>query len=437
MINLENIRKKIILKDGIKYFDFTASGLAYKDVEDEILKALLTYANTHSDSSSNAIITQNLYENARNELKKSLGLNDNFYLFGCGFGATSAIKKFQEILGLYVPPKTKQRYDLNPKNLPLVIIGPFEHHSNEVSFRQGLCDLIRVRKNELGELDFTHLEQILEQNSKREIIGSFSVCSNVTGVITDYKKIYNLFKKYNAILALDASSISGYENVDCSYFDALFLSPHKLLGGVGSCGLLALKKELYTQDEPTFAGGGTVSYVSRISHIFLNEAEQLEQGGTPPIIQLLKAKLAYELRDKIGFKAIKENELELGKYFENRLQEIDDLVLYSPLNLERLPIFSFNIKGISPYDLTALLSNDYGIQTRAGCACAGPYGHELLGLIDNDEPKEKPGWVRVSIHYTHTFDDIDFLIEAIKNSVKKYKNLWAEERSLYALMVRI
>lgn len=434
MVNLEHIRKNIILKNGVHYFDYTASGLGFQDIENELLNILKTYANTHSDSSSNAIITQNLYETARDELKDLLELDDSFYLFPCGFGSTSAIKKFQEILGLYIPPATKKRYSIQAKNKPLVIIGPYEHHSNEVSFREGLCDVVRVGICENGDINLKELEQVLILNQKREIIASFSVCSNVTGIISDYKAIYEIVKRYGGIVALDAASYSAYKNVDCRYFDALFLSPHKLVGGVGSCGILVLKKELYSQNEPTFAGGGTVSYVSRNSHLFVNEPEQLEQGGTPPILQLLKANLAYKLRNSIGFDTICENELELGEYFEKQITQIKDIKLYSPLNLKRLPIFSFNVKDISPYDLTALLSNDFGIQTRAGCACAGPYGHELLGLKDNAIFGKKPGWVRVSIHYTHTFDDIDFLINAIKSSIEKYHSLWAEERSMYALM---
>lgn len=435
MISLEHIRKNIILKDKISYFDYTASGLAYKPIECEIKKILPTYANTHSDSSSSAIITQQLYENARAELKNLLELDERFYLFGTGYGATSAIKKFQEIMGIYIPPRTANRYDIKPTSKsPLVIIGAYEHHSNEVSFREGLCETLRIGLNKDGEIDLDRLEKILNLNKNREIIGSFSVCSNVTGVISDYKKIYEIFKKYNAILALDAASFSAYKNLDCNYFDALFLSPHKLLGGVGACGLLALKKELYTLAKPTFAGGGTVSYVSRSSHLFLDNPEQLEDSGTPPITQLIRAKEAYKLRNSIGFDTICKNETKLCKYFQDEILKIDGIKLYNPLNLKRLPIFSFNANGISAYDLTALLSNDYGIQTRAGCACAGPYGHDLLNMQDNQPLDEKPGWVRVSLHYTHTKDDIDYLIFAIKSSIKKYNDLWAEERSMYALL---
>jgi len=432
---IDEVRKNIILKDKLYYFDYTASGLAYKPIEDEILKFLKTYANTHSDSSSSAVITQKRYENARAELKELLGLDESFYLVATGQGATAAIKKFQEIVGIYISPATRAligEANLRNLNLPLAIIGPYEHHSVEVSLREGLCDIKRIELDENNEIDYAMLENTLKQNAKRKIIASFSAASNVTGVKTDYKKIYTLIKKYNGVLALDAATLSAYENVDCRYFDALFLSPHKLLGGVGSCGLLAIKKELCA-DVPTFAAGGTVKYVSRTSHLFVNEFEHLEEGGTPPIMQLMRANLAYRLRNEIGLNKIKEAECELGALFCEELKNIDEVINYCPKNVDRLPIFAFNIKDVSPYDFAASLSNDFGIQTRAGCDCAGPYGHDLLHLKDNAIFETKPGWVRVSIHYTHTKEDIKYLVDAIKSCIKKHKETWGEEKAMYSM----
>ncbi|MGG7074302.1 aminotransferase class V-fold PLP-dependent enzyme [Campylobacter sp. 9BO] len=431
-MQIENLRDDIILKDGIYYFDFTASGLGLKSIEEKIQKMLLTYANTHSDSASSAIITQNLYENARKSLKISLGLDNSFALLPTGYGSSSAIKKFQELLGLYIPPKTRKRYAVKQNSSsPLVVLGPYEHHSNEVSFREALCDVVRIGLDKNGGINLKELEQVLKLNSRREIIASFSVASNVTGVISDYKKIYEIVKAHDGVVALDAAASSAYFNVDTNYFDAMFLSPHKLIGGVGACGLLAIKKELIDCDEPTFAGGGTVGYVSRTSHIFVPEIEQREQGGTPPITQLMRAALAYKMRDEVGLSKIYDIEFELGEYFEQRLNKIDGMKNYRPERQKALPIFSFNVTEISPYDLSAILSNDFGIQTRAGCACAGPYGHELLMMKDDVLLDKKPGWLRVSLHYTHTKEDIDYFFDALKKSIEKYHTSWAEERSFY------
>lgn len=422
MIDLSDIRKNIILAQGLHYFDYTASGLAYAPIEKELKSLLPTYANTHSQSASSSILTHQHYEQARSSLKELLGLTDEFAILPAGYGSTAAIKKFMEILGIYVPPPFKSRFGIQkPLNVPLVIIGPFEHHSNELGFRQGFCDVVRIAQDEKGGVDYAHLERVLQDARGRDIIASFNFASNVTGIISDSSKISKLVRKYGGIMAFDAACSSPYMNIPSQHFDALFLSPHKLLGGVGSCGILAIKKELINTDEPSFAGGGTVSYVSRTSQSYLSEPEQLEQAGTPPILSLIKAYKAYKLRNDIGLDTIRRNETELKEYFSARLSRIKDIIDYSPKNQRRLAIFSFNIKGVSPYVLAEYLSENFGIQSRAGCACAGPYGHELLGLRDNAPLEQKPGWLRVGLHYTHTKDDVDYLIDCLKQAAAQLK----------------
>ena len=418
---LDEIRKNIILDEGILYFDFTASGLAYAPIEEEISKILRTYANTHSEVSSNAIRTQQFYKNARNSLRKSLEISENFYILPCGTGATGAIKKFQELMGIYIPPQTRCRYKIDPQVKPLVIVGPYEHHSNEVSFREALCDVIRVPLNKDEKIDWTFLEKVLEENKTREIIASFSVASNVTGLLTDYKKLYKLIKSYGGIVCLDSAAASPYMNISCDYYDALYLSPHKLLGGVGSCGVLVVRKSLCQDTHPTFAGGGTVLYVSRTSHTFLEDIEAIEDVGTPGILQFIRAALAYELRNEIGLDFIHKKEEELKRYFGQRVRQIEGATLYCHYGQEKLPIFSLNIDGVHQDELAKALSDEYGIQTRSGCSCAGPYGHDLLELSDNQDFNLKPGWLRVSIHFTHTKEQIDVLLEAIEKSAKKLR----------------
>ncbi|MDD5358945.1 MAG: aminotransferase class V-fold PLP-dependent enzyme [Sulfurovaceae bacterium] len=419
---MKYIRKNIIKDKGILYFDYTASGQGYKPIEKKMQDILKTYANTHSEVSSSSIKTSEYYSQARKDLKKALEIDDRFYIFPCGTGATGAIKKFQELMGIYISPKTLKRYGHKPNNLPIVFVGPYEHHSNELSFREGLCEVVRIPLDKDEKIDIVFLEKKLESYKEREIIASFSVASNVTGILSDYKSIYKLIKRFNGILCLDAAAASPYINIDCNYYDALFLSPHKLLGGIGSCGILVMKKELTTEAKPTFAGGGTVSYVSRTSHNFLSDIEMIEDAGTPGVLQFIKASLAYNLRNEIGLEKIHDIEEKLKFYFGSNLIAIDGVKLYCKYSQEKLPIFSLNFEGINPYDISQYLSEHFGIQTRAGCSCAGPYGHDLLNLKDGQSFDEKPGWLRVSIHYTHTKKDIDKLLNAIKQSVEVLKN---------------
>lgn len=417
---LNFIKYNTIGKNKKEYFDYTASGLAFRQIENRIFDVLETYANTHSKEASNANKTTNYYEKARINLACHLELTNDFAILPSGCGSTAAIKHFQELLGLYIPPATKKRFSFNidKKSAPLVIVGPYEHHSNEVSFREALCEIQRVNLDKEGLVDLNHLKEVLEKNKNREIIASFCIASNVTGIITPYEEISKILKAYNAIICFDAAASSPYMNIPSHLFDAMFISSHKLLGGPGSCGLLAIRKNLIdTSIAPTFAGGGTVEYVNKNSQLYQENIELREDAGTPPILQLIRASLAYQLRNEIGFDFIKKQKDELKEFLISELKKIPNCIIYGNQEAQNIGIISFNIKGLSPYDLCNKISFEDGFQTRAGCSCAGPYGHDLLGIEKLDRTN-RPGWIRVSIHFSQTKDDIKNLVESIKKAIK-------------------
>jgi len=413
---LNFIKYNTIGKNKKEYFDYTASGLAFRQIENRIHDVLETYANTHSKEASNADKTTNYYEKARQNLSSNLGLNDDFVILPSGCGTTAAIKHFQELLGLYIPPATKKRYGfvIDKSTAPLVIVGPYEHHSNEVSFREALCEIQRINLDKNGLVDLEHLKEVLEKNKHREIIASFCIASNVTGIITPYEEISKILRTYNAVVCFDAAASSPYMNIPAHLFDVMFMSPHKLLGGPASCGLLVIKKSLIdTTIAPSFAGGGTVEYVNKTSQSYQKEIHVREEAGTPPILQFIRASLAYQLRNEIGFEFIKKQKDELKEYFINELKKIPNCEIYGNQEASNIGIISFNIKGLNPYELCNRLSSNDNFQTRAGCSCAGPYGHDLLGIEDVDV-KNRPGWVRVSIHFSQTKSEIKSLIEGIR-----------------------
>ena len=418
---MQEIRKNIILEEGILYMDFTASGLWYNPIEEKINEILKTYANTHSEVWYNASKTTSYYDEARASLRKSLELDDSFCILPTWTWATWAIKKFQELLWIYIPPVTRERYNIDIKNIPLVIIWPFEHHSNEISYREWLCDVIRCPLDKYWVTDLLKLKEILESNKSREIIWSFSVASNVTWIKNPIKDIYKLIKQYNWIMCIDSASSSAYMNIDCSYFDVMFSSPHKLIWWPWSSGLLIIKKDLCNKSlKPTFSGWGVVDYVSRTTQQYSNNIEIREDVWTPGILQFIRTSLAYELRNEIGLDFIEKKEEELKAYFCESIKNIEWIEIYCYDNHDRLPIFSFNIKWFSPYHLAEELSSKYKIQTRAWCSCAWPYWHDLLWLEDESvDLNNKPGWLRIWLHYIHENQDIDYFINSLKKIIQK------------------
>jgi len=421
----EEISEGIIGKNKDSYFDYTASGLAYRPIEERLQEVLNTYANTHSEFAGNAKATSFNYDIARENLKKYLGLTNDFVVFPCGSGATGAIKKFQELLGLYIPPATKARFNINVDDLekPLILVGPFEHHSNEISYREALCDILRIPLDETGNVDLEFLANALEENKERQLIGAFSTASNVTGIVSPFEKISKLLRKYNAIIAFDSAASSPCMSPKSELFDAIFLSPHKLLGGPGTCGLLAIRKSLINNAiSPTFAGGGTVAYVSKDEHIFNSDIEMREDAGTPPILQMIKASFAYQMRYELGLDRIQARKSVTFRYLEEELAKLPEHTIYGQNNIhDSIGIIAINFHGVTPFDLCEKLSTEYGIQTRAGCSCAGPYGQDLFGITESDSEKEKPSWLRISLNYTHSKENIKYLIDALRTSVNELK----------------
>jgi len=399
----KEIRNNIILEKDILYLDFTASGLAYKSIEDKIQEILKTYANTHSEVWYNANLTSKYYENARKSLYKSLELDDSFCVLPIWTWATWAIKKFQELIWIYISPAFKRRFEIKSENKPLVILWPFEHHSNEISFREAICDVIVCPLNNQWILDLVALEEIVEKNKNREIIWSFSSASNVTWIINPIEKIYKIIKKYNWIMCVDSAASSPYLNVDSNFYDVMFLSPHKLIWWPWSCGLLIIKKEIAKKSQkPTFSWWWTVTYVSRTKQEYSSSIENREDVWTPWILQFIRASFAYELRNKFWLENIEKKEKFLKKYFYNSIKDLENLEMYCSPWHNKIAIFSFNIKWFSPYFLAKELSEKYKIQTRAGCSCAWPYWHDLLWLKDwKIDKNNKPWWLRIWWHYIY------------------------------------
>ena len=431
------------------YADYGASGRMSAIVEDRLASDAALYANPHNEDSATGHAATAALHGACAAIKRAVGADERHALIATGFGATAGVQRLQDILGLSLPPATRAALEAAGADLkamlgdrrPVVFIGPYEHHSNELSWRESLAEVVRIGMDEDGGIDFAELEARLCDPALegRRKIGAFSAASNVTGVKTDVAGLARLLHRHGAILALDCAASAPYLPLDmtgggdeAARIDALYGSPHKMIGGPGACGILVFDTALYRSDlAPTCAGGGTVRYVTPDHHDFIADVEARERAGTPGLPQIRRTAEAFALLEAVGWDRIEAAEHAHVSAALIAWNETQGLVLYGPPEPDRrIGLVSFNLTAadgalIHP-KLTARLLNDlFGIQARAGCSCAGPYGHALLDLdeAETDAYREavlaghaglRPGWVRVSLHWSMSEAERDYLIKAVQ-----------------------
>lgn len=431
----------------VAYADHIASGRPLASIEDALREAVLpTYANTHTEDSATGARTTRLANDAARYLKRSLHAGPDYAIAFPGTGSTGAIKRLQEILGVAVPCSRRDALlaSLPEAERPVVFVGPYEHHSNEVSWRESLAEVAVVPLAADGRLDLAALERIVSDPrwGDRPKIGSFSAASNVTGILTDVPAVARVLRRHGAVVAFDFAASAPYVDVDVmagsdAQVDAAMLSPHKFLGGPDSPGLLLFHRDLYRLRAPTTAGGGTVSYVGPEDHAFLGDVEAREDAGTPAIVQRIRAAMAFRVKERVGLDLVREREEAWTRRALDRMRAHPGIVVLGPTEVPRLGVISFLLRDagaaaaerqdrtLHPRFVIRLLSDLFGVQGRAGCSCAGPYGHELL-RIDPDRSAAyraaieagfegvKPGWARLSFHWLADRDEVDFLLDAVE-----------------------
>ncbi|MBJ7537426.1 aminotransferase class V-fold PLP-dependent enzyme [Marinomonas transparens] len=436
---LSHIRNGIIGKDTpittpfgqrvLTYADYTASARSLDFIEDAIRQYVLPfYANTHTEANATGQQTTAFREQARQQIRSAVNASDDDLILFCGSGATSAINTLISQLNL-------RQLSASKKAELCIFIGPYEHHSNELPWRELGVEVIRIAEAETGGACLISLEEQLKRQQGKYLIGSFSAASNVTGILCDQDAITSLLHSYNALALWDFAAAAPYVDLDMNpqgdktlAKDALFFSTHKFIGGPSTPGILVVKKAIIKNDKPSLIGGGTVSFVTPNNHTFLPIGERREEGGTPSIIESIRAGLVLQLKQEVGTKVIESREHELVKLIDKHWHQHPKIEQLGNHQAARLSITSFRIKTDEGYlhhgFVTALLNDLFGIQVRGGCSCAGPYGHQLLGIntqqskriqeaLLKGEKLVKPGWVRFNLNYFLEDSEAQFILEAI------------------------
>jgi selenocysteine lyase/cysteine desulfurase len=437
----------------VTYADYTASGRSLSFIEDYIRDAVLPlYANTHTESSGTGLQTTRFREEARDIVRRAVGgLKDRHAVIFCGSGMTGAVDRLVGVLGIRIPAELDDRYGFRARipedERPVVFVGPYEHHSNELPWRETIAEVVTIGEDQDGRIDLAQLEAALQSHDGRVTkIGSFSAASNVTGIISDTRAVSVLLHRHGALSFWDFAAApyveiemephrpgSEPDDADLDYKDAVFLSPHKLIGGPGTPGVLVARRELFRNRVPVVPGGGTVSYVNPTEHDYLTDPEHREEGGTPAIVESIRAGLVFGLKQAVGVGAIRQREEAFIRRAIERWSRVPEIGVLGNPDLLRLSIVSFTVRHAGRYlhhNLVVALLNDlFGIQARGGCSCAGPYGHRLLGIdIETSHAFEreiargcegiKPGWVRVNFNYFISEAVFEYILDAVEQAAR-------------------
>lgn len=425
------------------YADYVATGRPLQQVEEFISRHVLPcYANPHTEASFCGTYSTVMRTSARETIALLCGADDRHAVIFGGAGATAALNRIVGLLGASGgaprPPGALARLAAlfgRSGARTRVVIGPYEHHSNILPWRESGAEVIEVNESKEGGPDLDELSGVLADSRRvPRVICAFSAASNITGIMTDITAVTRIAKRAGALMVWDYAGGGPYLPIDMTPepgvdIDAIAISPHKFVGGPGSSGLLIIRRDAVVTERPVVSGGGTVKFVSSRVHDYLDRLEEREEAGTPNYIGDVRAALAFLVKDALGVGHMRRRNAELARRAIAAWKDVERLEILGSLTAPRLPIFSFLIKDprggyLHPQLVTRILSDRFGIQARGGCACAGPYAHRLLSIspvaserlrreILAGHEENKPGFTRVNLSALMPESKVRFIIESV------------------------
>lgn len=442
IIGIDATYRTIYGEQKLIYADWIASGRLYRPIEDKMLNLFgPMVANTHTESSYTGKFMTDAYHFALKEIKRHVNAGKEDVIVTSGFGMTSSINKFQRILGF----KNSSFVFENPKERPVVFVTHMEHHSNQTSWYETIAEVVVVEPDNRLTVSPDELRKVVKKYADRPMkIGSFTACSNVTGIKTPYHELAKVMHEEGGLCFVDFAASAPYVEMNMHpadpmmKLDAIFFSPHKFLGGPGASGVLIFNSQLYKNRVPDHPGGGTVDWTNPWGEYkYIDDIERREDGGTPGFLQAIRTAYAIRLKELMGTDNIQKREEELVELAFEKTKGIPGLHILADNCRNRIGAISFYMENIHYNLVVTLLSERYGIQMRGGCVCAGTYGHFLLNvtkeqshkitdMINHGDLSEKPGWVRWSIHPTTTNAEVEYIANALREIAQNAK-VWKDD----------
>ncbi|HRZ49404.1 MAG TPA: aminotransferase class V-fold PLP-dependent enzyme, partial [Bacteroidales bacterium] len=272
------------------YADWIASGRLYGPVERQISEVIGPWVgNTHTETSETGTLMTKAYHHAHRLIKQHMNADAHDVIITSGSGMTAVVNKLQRMLGLRGCSKIQNLPCLHEVEKPVVFLTHMEHHSNHTSWFETIADVVVLEPGDKLLVDPGILRRELARYQDRALkIGSFTACSNVTGIITPYHELARIMHEHGGYCFIDFAASAPYVDINMhpedpmEKLDAVMFSPHKFLGGPGSSGVLVFDSRLYNSPAPDQPGGGTVDWTNPWGEYkYIDDIETREDGGTP------------------------------------------------------------------------------------------------------------------------------------------------------------
>jgi len=391
------------------HFDNAASTPALKPIMEQMMEFLAWYSGVHRGTGHKSILCSQVYEKCHTQIGQ-------FVQADLEHDTVILVKNTTEAIN-------KLACRLNFSADDVVVSSEMEHHSNDLPWRKH-ARVVYTRVDEQGLLDYKHLEELLQQHYPQVKLVTITGASNVTGHLNDLDFIARLAHEYNAEFMVDAAQLAPHHAInmhlhhDPRHIDYLVFSGHKIYAPFGT-GVLIGPKNTFLQGEPDIIGGGTVNLVTP-NLITWAELPDREEAGSPNVMGAFILAKTLEYLQALNLQNITAYEKILTDYALQRLQTIPGIIIYGVG--PRLGVISFNLESIIHNQLGTMLSFEAGIGVRTGCFCAQHYVRKLLdektpsSLSNNNTyPMENlPGMVRISLAAYNTHNEIDRLIDILK-----------------------